>query len=416
MKKIIVVIFLILSQSACQIAGKPNPVPAELENAVQINDFPDVRTEFTNSSNPLIKKQSLERIKQLAKTYPDTMFHQKNFFSLLIISGGGDYGAFGAGILNGWTKSGKRPSFTTVTGISTGALIAPLAFAGPKYDQPLKEVYTTITSKEVITDKPILWTLATGGESLKGDKPLQNLLDRYISPQLLDDIAKGFYQGRRLYVGTTNLYSRKLVVWDLTRLAASRNPKKIILFKKVLLASASIPAVLPPVYIDVVNQGKSYQEMHVDGSTTFAVFLSRLGSDIHAARSYFKLKQKPNVKIFVIRNNQNRFPYKIVQPKLLSIGRQALDSVLAAQGSADVIFIYLCALLQEVDFNLTYVPANYVSKSDEMFDKQRMNELFRIGYNKAVRGNFWEKIPPDVIALHQGRNVVSRGQSLNLDR
>ncbi|SEG32644.1 Predicted acylesterase/phospholipase RssA, contains patatin domain [Legionella quinlivanii DSM 21216] len=320
---------------------------------------------------------------------------------ITVVSGGGDFGAFGAGILNGWTQSGKRPEFTTVTGISTGALIAPLAFAGPKYDKALREAYTTISAKDVFTDKPVLWTLLTGGESLKDYKPLQKLLDKYVTATMLDDIAKAYYQGRRLYVGTTNLYSRDLVVWDMTRIATSKNPEKLALFKKILLASASIPAVFPPVYFDVMAQGQIYSEMHVDGGTTFAVFLSRLGSDLKAAKEHFHLKNMPNVKIFVIRNNQNRFPYKVVKPKLLSIGKRALKSVTAAQGSADVIFIYLCSLLQHVDFNLTYIPPDFVADADKMFDQKQMNALYQIGYKKGRTGSFWEKIPPDVAILHR---------------
>lgn len=398
-------LFLVLSliQTGCNSLHKSAAIPEGLANAAEIPGYKNIRTEFTDAHNPLIQQQSVERVQQLAKHYPNTMFHQKGYFSLLVISGGGDYGAFGAGILNGWSKSGKRPSFTTVTGISTGALIAPLAFAGSKYDAPLKEVYTTITTKDVITDKPLLWTLMTGGESLKGDKPLQKLLDKHVTWELINDVAKGYYQGRRLYIGTTNLYSRKLIVWDMTRIAASKNPNRRDLFIKVMLASASIPAILPPVYFDVVANGKNYQEMHVDGQTTFAVFLSRLSSDMETAAKLFHLQQPPVVRIFVIRNNQNRFHYKIVEPKVMAIGKRALESVISAQGTADVIFVYLCALLQKVDFNLTYVPASYVSNSDELFDTQRMNELYSIGYNKGIKGNFWEKIPPDVIALHEGR-------------
>lgn len=399
MKRIFFVVFLLCLETACNTA-KNNPLPAQLSDKALVPGFKEVRTEFTRSDDPIIKKQSLERVKQLAKAYPDTMFHQKGSFSLLIISGGGDYGAFGAGLLNGWTKSGSRPTFTTVTGISTGALIAPLAFAGPKYDATLKKVYTTITTKDVLSNKPVLWTLLTGGSALKGTKPLQDLIARHVDEKLLDDIAKGYYQGRRLYVGTSNLYSRKLVVWDMTRIAASKNPERVQLFRKILLASASIPVVMPPVYFDVIANGKPYTEMHVDGSTTFAVFLSRLGSDIKTAKKHFKLKQKPNVKIYVIRNNQNQFHYKVIKPKLLVIGKRAIESVTASQGAADVIFIYLCALIEGVDFNLANVPNEFDSNSEELFDTQRMNQLYQIGYSKAVKGYSWQKIPPDVRALH----------------
>ncbi|ARB93035.1 patatin-like phospholipase family protein [Legionella longbeachae] len=404
-------IFISLLLTACHTV-KQNPVPEHLASVAEIPGFQDIRSNFNEGTNQKIKMQSIARVKQLAKSYPDTMYHHKGAFTLLVISGGADYGAFGAGLLNGWTKSGTRPSFTTVTGISTGALIAPLAFAGPKYDATLKKVYTTISTKDVLSDKPLLWTLATGGSSLKGTKPLQNLIAQHVNEALLHDIAKGYYEGRRLYIGTSNLYARDLVVWDMTKIAASKNPEKLNLFRKIMLASASIPVVMPPVYFDVVAKGKSYTEMHVDGGTTFGVFLSRLNSDIHAAKKYLKLKQKPNINIYVIRNNQNHFHYKIVKPKVLDIGKRAVESVTAAQGAADVIFIYLCALLNGADFNLANVPNEFNSNSEELFDTQRMNQLYQIGYSKALKGYPWQKVPPDVAKQHQGKSTMGSNAGL----
>ncbi|WP_058483819.1 patatin-like phospholipase family protein [Legionella spiritensis] len=399
MRRILMVVFMLLLQTGCNTNGS-TPLPEQAVPYAEIPGFKNIRTDFTDGDNPLIKKQSLARVRQLARTYPDTMFHHKGSFTLLVISGGADYGAFGAGLLNGWTRSGGRPTFTTVTGISTGALIAPLAFAGPKYDATLKKVYTTITTKDVLSSKPLLWTLITGSDSLKGTKPLQKLIARHVDEPLLDDIAKGYYQGRRLYVGTSNLYSRKLIVWDMTRIAASKNPGRVDLFRKILLASASIPVVMPPVEFEVVARGKPYTEMHVDGGVTFGLFLSRLASDIKTAKKHLKLKQKPDVKIYVIRNNQNQFHYKIIKPKLLTIGKRAIESVTASQGAADVIFIYLCALLTGADFNLANVPNEFDSNSEELFDLKRMNQLYKIGYTKALKGYPWQKVPPDVVELH----------------
>lgn len=400
MKRVLLLSLILLLQTACQYRNFNNPLPGGLASKAVVSGFDDVRTDYTNNQNPLIKRQSLERVKQLAKNYPETMFQRKGVFTLLIISGGADYGAFGTGILNGWTKSGTRPKFTTVTGISTGALIAPFAFADPKYDSVLKTTYTTTTTKDVLTKKPLLWTLISGSDSLMDTKPLKNLIASYVDEKLLNDIAKGFQEGRRLYVGTTNLYSRKLIVWDMTRIAASRNPKKIELFRKVLLASASIPVIMPPVKFDVIANEKTYTEMHVDGGATFSVFLSHLGSDVQTAKAHFQLTKPPRVKIYVIRNNQNRFHYKVVKPRLFAIGKQAVASVIASQGAADVDFIYLCALLGKVDFNLANVPNEFYMDSDELFDIKRMQKLYHIGYVKAIKGYPWQKIPPDVKLLH----------------
>ncbi len=405
MKRILIVIFILFLQTSCS-TMRTHPLPAAMVPYAEIPGFKNIRTSFTNGDDPVVKQQSLERVRQLAKTYPGTMFHQKGAFTLLVISGGADYGAFSAGLLNGWTKTGTRPTFTTITGISTGALIAPFAFAGPKYDAELKKVYTTTETKDVLSDKSLLWTLATGGSSLKSTKPLQDLIARYVDEEMINDIAKGFHQGRRLYVGTSNLYARKLIVWDMTRIAASSNPQKIELFRKILLASASIPVVMPPVYFDVIAKGKYYTEMHVDGGTSFAVFPSRIFSDTQAAKKHLNLKEKPNVKIYVIRNNQNQFHYKIVKPGLFTIGKRAIESVTAAQGAADVVFIYLYALLTGVDFNLANIPNSFDSSSEELFDIQRMTHLYNIGYSKAIKGYPWQKVPPGVAHLQKSKPAL----------
>ena len=189
----------------------------------------------------------------------------------LAISGGGDNGAYGAGFLNGWTAAGTRPEFKVVTGISTGALIAPFAFLGPKYDHVLEKVYTTSSQKDIFKKRGIAAWLF--GDSMADTRPLASVIESYVTRALLDEIAAEYAKGRILLVGTTNLDSLEPVIWNMTAIAASQDPRAVPLFRSILLASASIPGAFPPVMIDVNLDGAKYQEMHVDGGTIAQVFL-----------------------------------------------------------------------------------------------------------------------------------------------
>src|SRR5688500_17411073 len=206
--------------------------------------------------------------------------------SFLAISGGGDNGAFGAGLLNGWTAAGTRPEFKAVTGVSTGALIAPFAFLGPKYDHVLEAVYTTTSQRDIFKKRGIIKGLF--GDAMADTAPLMRLVGRYADQSLLDAIAAEYAKGRLLLVGTANLDSLEPVIWNMTAIAPSRDPRALELFRKILVASASIPGAFPPVMIDVEAGGVRHQEMHVDGGTMAQVFLYppslRIG-DLGAART-----------------------------------------------------------------------------------------------------------------------------------
>src|SRR5260370_11676959 len=132
--------------------------------------------------------------------------------SLLAISGGGDNGAFGAGVLVGWSESRTRPSFKIVTGISTGALIAPLAFVGREYDPLLSEMYTTIDETDIFEKRPIVAGLLS--DALADSRPLQSLIARYVDANLMARIAEESQRGRALVIITKNLDAGLPGVWN----------------------------------------------------------------------------------------------------------------------------------------------------------------------------------------------------------
>ena len=182
---------------------------------------------------------------------------------VLAISGGGDDGAFGAGLLIGWTEAGNRPEFKLVTGVSTGALTAPFAFLGSDYDDDLRDVYTTISPDSVLERRSLLAAVTDDG--MADSSPLRTLISRHANEEMLERIAEEYEKGRFLLIGTTNLDARRPIIWNIGAIAASGDPNAVELFRSILVASAAVPGAFPPVMIDVEVDGEPYQEMHVDG-------------------------------------------------------------------------------------------------------------------------------------------------------
>src|SRR5260370_5329012 len=192
-------------------------------------------------------------------------------YDVLVLSGGGMYGAFSAGVLAGWSQTGTRPTFHCVTGVSTGALIATLAFLGPQYDDALAQIAADMHASKIYRMRrpvSILWSA-----SLASSEPLEKLIASVADADMLRAVAKAHAEGRRLYVGATNLEARRLVVWDMGAIASRGDAEALKLFRTVLLASCAIPAFFPPVPIEVEIDGQQYTELHVDGGASASLFL-----------------------------------------------------------------------------------------------------------------------------------------------
>src|SRR5262245_3928550 len=182
----------------------------------------------------------------------------------LAISGGGDDGAFGAGLLVGWSDRGNRPEFDMVTGVSTGALSAPFVFLGRAYDPQLKAVYTETSAGDIFEKRsPLLGAIA--GDALTDNAPLRQMISRRFDDEMVRRIAEEYKKGRLLFILTTNLDQGRPVIWNIGAIASSNHPKARELIIEVLLAFTSIPVVFRPVMLDVTIGGERYQEMHVDG-------------------------------------------------------------------------------------------------------------------------------------------------------
>lgn len=303
----------------------------------------------------------------------------------LAVSGGGDNGAYGAGFLNGWSASGTRPEFKVVTGISTGALIAPFAFLGPKYDYVLRRVYTETSQKDIFKKRGIVKGIF--GDAMADSRPLANVISSYVNRALLDEIAAEYAKGRLLLVGTANLDALEPVIWNLTAIATSQDPNATKLFANVLLASASIPGAFPPVMIDVNAGGTRYQEMHVDGGTMAQVFL------YPPSLSLADAPQRKRV-LYIIRNARLDPDWASVERRTLSIATRAIASLTRTQGIGDLYRIYATSQRDGLDFNLTYIPRTFDTPHNENFETAYMRSLFDVGFQAGKDARQWEKFPP----------------------
>ncbi len=310
--------------------------------------------------------------------------------NFLAISGGGEDGAFGAGLLVGWTAAGTRPEFKLVTGVSTGALTAPFAYLGPAYDQRLKEIYTTMSAKDVLRKRSVLAALYD--DALADNAPLLRTLAKYVTQQVLQAIAAEHAKGRILLIGTTNLDARRPVLWNIGKIAASGSPNALDLVHHILLASAAIPAAFPPTMIDVEVDGKPYQEMHVDGGASAQVFV--YPPSLHVAQISQQAGISRERRAYIIRNSRLDPDWADTKRQVLSIAGRAVSSLIQNQGVGDLYRIYTTTQRDGVDFNLAYVPPTFDVPLTEPFDRHYMQELFKLGYELARNGYSWTKTPP----------------------
>ncbi len=311
----------------------------------------------------------------------------------LAISGGGANGAFGAGLLAGWTEHGERPQFTMVTGVSTGALSAPFAFLGSDYDDELKKVYTQTKTSDIAVERNLLSGML--GDSMADTTPLKKLIRKYITDDVIAAIGREYKKGRRLFVGTVNLDAGRAVIWNIGAIANSNYPEKADLIREVLRASAAIPVAFPPVLFNVEADGKTYDEMHVDGGTGSQVFVYPAAVNWKQITKKLKVKGKP--KVYIIRNSFLDPDYNGVIPSVMPIASRSIDSLIRTQGVGDLYQIYALCERDGNDFNLAYIPADFTEKPKEGFDPVYMTDLYNYAYKMAVNGFPWKKGPPGFI-------------------
>jgi len=308
----------------------------------------------------------------------------------LALSGGAEDGAFGAGLLFGWTRANNRPEFELVTGVSAGALIAPFAFLGPTYDPLLHEMFTTLNRDNIATATVLSGLL--GGPALMDSAPLKALIDRYIDRGLMQGLARERARGRILLICTTNIDAQRPVYWDVGRIAQSNDTRALELIRDILLASASLPTIFPPVRIAVKAGGKNFEELHVDGGPTREVFF--LPQDFHFAGLEEAVGMPFKRRLFVIRNGHLGADYKVTEEASLALAVRSISTLIKSQAQGDLFRIYASAIRESVDFNLAAIPEGTPPNTAGPFDKAYMASLFAIGEKAGSRGVRWLKQPP----------------------
>lgn len=384
------VIFLCLSCPGC--ATLRHPVPQDLVTRAHIANMDDVRFVMGGSHTKMQESLLVSAKQEAPGDFPAGPGGVK-VYPILAISGGGANGAYGAGLLKGWSEEGSRPVFKVVTGVSTGAIIAPLAFLGKEYDPELEKVYTTMATKDVMANKLPLMSLF--GDSFASNAPLARTIAKMADKKLLARIAVEHKRGRRLLVGTANLDAERFVIWDMGAIAVRGD---VELFRKVILASAAIPVIFPPSVFHVEADGKSYDELHADGGTLTQVFVTYklLEGMEGAAKSLGIDPSKIKGKLYIIRNGYMSPTYEKVKANLASLAQRSFDMLIDSQGVGDAYRIYVFTKERGNDYNLAFIPPDFKGDSKEMFDPEMMRRLFNRGYEDAVHGYKWHKVPPGV--------------------
>lgn len=386
--------FVAVGCKSVRIANKDCPSPADLGmstrdmlDKVEQDEF-DVLFNMKDivSRSDQIRKVAFD--KAMAERNPAIPHRQKNVLSL---SGGGSFGAFSAGVMCGWTARGDRPEFDVVTGISTGALIAPYAFLGAAYDDQLKAFYTTLEAKDLYQMKPVRGLF---GEAFADNAKLAKKVEESISPQVVNEIAMEHQKGRRLYVGTTAAESRQFVIWDIGAIACKGRPQDRQLIVQILLGSSAIPGVFPPQHIDVEVDGQCVTERHVDGGVSQALF-------IHPPyvppehRSKSPNADLAGTNLYLVVAGKLYCDLEEIKPMAFNLVGKEMSAVLYAQARGDLQRMYMTSMLSGMNYYMTSIPPEYPAPTSSLaFDIPSLTGMFNEGYRIVCEGKAWRTTPP----------------------
>ncbi|MGH9521671.1 MAG: patatin-like phospholipase family protein [Terriglobales bacterium] len=319
--------------------------------------------------------------------------------NVLALSGGGAGGAFGAGALVGWTRLGTRPRFQIVTGISTGALIAPLAFLGSDWDPQLALVFSRHGTPPMQRLHEHVLRLLFGVSVARG-QPLAALVDRYVTPQMVQALARASAKGGLLIVATMDLDAGQTVFWDLGRIAEQGGPPALQLIRRVLIASASVPGVFPPVMINVEQANRMFEEMHVDDAAAEPLFFI---PDL-AAILPGSLSPLAGGRLYLIVNGPLRMPAGKTPLRSIAILRRTIGATLQSGTKSAVEIAYTFAHEHQMRIAMTEIPNAYPYDGPLDFNAKKMRALFGYGERCAFAGQLWSD-PLEV--LNRAASTVS---------
>ena len=341
---------------------------------------------------PNFEERVSENARLLKERYPggkDPISGTDPYSRLLAISGGGANGAFGAGVLAGWTESGKRIEFDVVTGVSTGAIIAPFAFLGPDYDEIILDIYAS-GAREDVFELTFLGGLLFGS-ALADTAPLRRQIENHVTLELIEAIAEEHEKGRDLYIITTHFDARRPVVWNVGAIAARRDQEAVRLIRKIIQASTAIPVFFPPVPIEFELGERTFTELHVDGGLSHSVFA--YPSQIPVARMDEMLGVNFRREIYLIVNSNKQTRYDPAPAGTLSIAGRAVRTLLQNQLNADVERIFRVSRRDGIAFKMISIPESFEATGSTDFDSDYMQAVWDVGKGRGRTGACWRDRP-----------------------
>jgi hypothetical protein len=376
--RIRVVLQVLLSVVLIGCASSPRiPYRAEDAGNAEITGFHQIRTNLDAQPDTM------------AEPPPRATSSLKTEMNYLVISGGGSGGAFSAGVLKAWSKTGRRPQFDIVSGVSTGALIAPYAFLGSCYDDVLVDLYTSGVAKDLVDVKWLPRGLL--GTSLLKQQPLRRLIEAHVTGDVVKAVAAEHRKGRRLLVLTSNLDSQRAVIWDMGAIANSGEPTSLRLFQDVLIASTSIPGIYPAVMIRAHSGKRIFEEMHSDGGS---------GSQILTVPESFmtspKLaKARPGIRLnmYVLVNNALMPEFSTVTNNTLSVMARAYAVQIKSQTRSALLASYMYAQRTGIHFHMASIDRQLSYSVLDPFNTEYMRTVFNIGYSEMIAGTLWKDKP-----------------------
>jgi len=367
-------------------ATRPTAIPEEYANILPWGALDlDI-----HNSGPFTLKDSLGSI--ITKRVEENRENKNSTpFNILTLSGGGTRGAYGAGIIYGWNDRGDIPKFDIVTGVSTGAVMASFVFLGGDELTKVKDFYTKSYTDDVYTSSWFSFFQAY----LMDPAPLKELFRKNFNKEFLDRVAAEHYKGRRLYIGSTNLDTGQLIVWDMGAIAASDRSDKYQRFSDIIYASSAMPMFLPPQYMYVDIKGKQYTQMHVDGGIYSHVFMVGLLVNWTEVLGLEEdAKDDFDVTLYTVANRKyrNRHAYDPVEQSPTSIINAYVEVETDLLFDRSIYRLYKNCINKGIKFRMTAVPddANSVDDATE-FNPKKMTELFNIGYESGLYGIKWKK-------------------------
>jgi hypothetical protein len=343
------------------------------------------------------KEHLMAALYQRVSEHSDRDEQGRPIYRILAISGGGSNGAFGAGLLTGWTKHGDRPGFDVVTGISTGALMSTFAFLGPDYDDQL-HVYTRISDQDIYNRRSLLSWLRN--DAMTDTTPLRDLVAEMIDEEILDRVATQYQAGRRLFIGTTNLDSNTFTLWDMGAIAASDRTDRLERYRSVVLASASAPVIFSPVYIKVEDTDRTYWQMHADGGMNEGIMTyGVLQEPLEILQVSGLTPRDIRLEIYGISNSRHdRGTYKPVRPNVRDIAMASTAALLRNVMDNSIYRMWLKAQLYDMHIYLAWIPDEVEGPASSFeFDNTAMNALFRYSHDLASKQDPWLYVPPGKI-------------------